>query len=259
MITLDTRNQTATEALQTTKDYCRALLEQWGQYEKDEKLLEFISALRWYLSHDRWPRKTEGTLSFKKYDYQKIQKWPLQQIVNSLRKIVSCVFTLNSPEYPTTSLKKRTAQGAKDATINYLLVVQPVEPLHPDYMRKWNDPKKCLPDGTKVWEDSGIPRMTSLVGRPGEFMKHGGGSHDYNGFMKAMKNYDRRTELEALKNTPPKNKVKTEQEVAEAMALKNKQREEGKRKREALDAENKRQFDAARKKHKKDKEARRRQ
>jgi hypothetical protein len=258
-VKLDTRDMTLPEAIQTTKDYCRGLLEQWEQYETDKSLLELISALRWYLSHNRWPRKKEPSTKvvYTAYEYDTIQNWPLQQITNMLRKIVSCVFTMNSPEYHQNSLKKRAATDAKAATIGYLLTVQPIAPVHPDYFKKWSDPKKCLPDGTRVWEDSGIPRLNTLMHRPGEFAKKGGGTHDYNGFVKAMKNYDTRAQAELLAKTPPTNKQKTKKEVAEAMALKNRQREEAKIKRAAIDAEGKRRFDEAAKKRKEARKQRR--
>jgi len=258
-LALDPRGMTPEEAEQHTKDYCRGLLEQWELYEKEEHLLELISALRWYLSHNRWPRTKEPStkVQYKAHDYDKVQKWNLQTLTNMLKKIVSCTFTIQSPEYHQDSLKKRTARDVKAATIKYMLTAQPAQPLHPDYLRKWSDPKKCLPDGTRVWEDSGIPRLNTLVGRPGEFAKKGGGAHDYKAFMKSMRNYDRRAQAELIAKTPPKNKVKTEEEVKEAMDLKNKQREDARKHREAVDAESKRKFDEAIKKKKEDRKKRR--
>jgi len=225
----------------------RKVLEDWEAV--DSTHTDFIGEARFRLSHNRWPKKTEGKLSFG-FDYYSVPtaKSELSSLVDVLRECALYAQRAARKDVPPESLLITQPREILEAKIHYLRNTREVVLRHPDSLRKWTDPKKTLYDGTRVWNDDGTPAIASLAEQKNKFMVHGDGGdsvHEFRGFVHAMKGYQRKQTLKAERQRPPKNRVKSEQEVAEYLALKNKQREESRRRHQAIDDENARQFQEA--------------
>jgi len=225
----------------------REALERWEQV--DPAHVDFIAEARFRLSHGRWPKRTEGKLTFE-FDYYALptDKRELSTIVDTLRECALYAQRAARKDVPSMSLIVTQAKEMMDAKIHYLRNSRDVPARHPDSVRKWTDPKRTLYDGTRVWNDDGTPALMSLCEARAKFMAHGDGGesvHEFRAFVQTMRDYQHGQVKKTERQRPPKNRERTKEEVAEALALKESQRVESRRRREALDADEDVQFHEA--------------